>query len=459
VLFNSLEFAVFLPIALVVFYLLPVRMRSPWLLLASYVFYAAHVPIYLFLLVWITLASYVGARVIESSRHTRWPLVVGVMCCLGTLGVFKYADFFIDTVGSFWSPGASFSTLDIVLPMGVSFYVFQAVSYLIDVHRGRAAERSLLNVSLYLAFFPQLVAGPIMRPDDLIPQVSKPKGCSTEDIQLGTWFFVRGLLKKVVLADNLAPLVDTVYADPSQFATVTCWIAAYAYAFQIYLDFSGYTDIAMGVGRFFGIKIIKNFDAPYWAISPRDFWRRWHISLSTWLRDYLYIPLGGSRHGRTRTAVALMATMGLGGLWHGAAWTFVAWGLYHGVLLSIDRAGAFKRIGLLCSSLGAPLSRLLQTLFMFQLTCVGWVLFRAQTWDAAMVMLERMFVWHDGAVIGRRVAILTVLCAVVHGGTLLRFPDRLLRPGPIFGGAVVACAAAVVLICAPGATPFLYFQF
>ena len=267
------------------------------------------------------------------------------------------------------------ATVNVVLPVGISFYTFQTMSYTIDVYRGRLAPtRDFWSFALFVAFFPQLVAGPIERARHLLPQIESERRLSASMVHEGLWLCLLGYFKKLVIADNMIPFTEPVFGDPANASGMAIVVAVYAFAFQIYGDFSGYSDIARGLGKLMGFDIMLNFRFPYFATNPREFWRRWHISLSTWLRDYLYVPLGGNRHGRRATERNLLVTMLLGGLWHGAAWNFVAWGLYHGVLLVVHR----RLEPWLAARRASPpggLRRAVAALCFFQLTCLGWLLF------------------------------------------------------------------------------------
>jgi len=317
----------------------------------------------------------------------RWLLTLSLTVNLGMLGIFKYFGFFADSFREMLLAlgyEANPLTLSIVLPVGISFYTFQTLSYTIDVYRRELKPtRDALDFALFVAFFPQLVAGPIERAKNLLPNITAPRTLSWEALGRGAVLCLLGLIKKVVIADAIGPSVDAVYASPDP-SRVDIVFATWLFAVQIYCDFSGYTDIARGVAKMLGFRLMRNFAQPYFAADPQEFWRRWHISLSTWLRDYLYIPLGGNRGGRWATYRNLMATMTLGGLWHGAAWNFVLWGIYQGGLLSVHRAltGRHRRTGEgERRSLLAWASRGLAIFAFFQVVCYGWLLFRAQSFD------------------------------------------------------------------------------
>src|SRR5262249_42955235 len=294
----------------------------------------------------------------------------------------------------------SLPVLSVILPIGISFYTFEAISYVVDVYRGRLrAERDFAAFLLFILFFPHLIAGPIVRGRDFLPQVQRAKHWSWLRLQAGGELFLMGLFKKLAISDRMAAFADPVFANPDAFAGLAISLGVLAYAVQIYCDFSGYTDIAIGCAHMLGYKLAPNFNTPYLASNISEFWRRWHISLSSWLRDYLFIPLGGSRNGRWRTVRNLMLTMTLGGLWHGASWTFVAWGVLHGLLLIGHRAFAGCCAGrpALERRLQSPPGTAARVLATFLCVCLGWVFFRATNFTVAMTMLERMVSLRPGA--------------------------------------------------------------
>ena len=389
-LFNSLEFLVFLPIVLVVYYALAHRAQNIWLLLASYGFYGAWDYRFLSLIAISTVVDYFVALAIsesnDESRRKRF-LLLSLFTNLGILGFFKYFDFFIGSLAELLATigfQVHMPTLRIVLPVGISFYTFQTLSYTIDVYRRQMEPtRDFGSFALFVAYFPQLVAGPIERARNLLPRIEAPRVVSWPAIGIGVELILIGFLKKVGIADSLAPLVDTRFLYPSKASGADLLVAGYLFAFQIYCDFSGYSDIARGVSKLFGVDLMRNFEQPYLSRSITEFWRRLHISLSTWLRDYLYIPLGGNRHGVRQTYRNLMLTMLLGGLWHGAAWTFVVWGGLHGLYLSLHK--------LMISRTNIRLPALLGGLLTFHAVVLSWIFFRspdfAHAWDFLMGIL------------------------------------------------------------------------
>lgn len=390
-LFNSLDFLVFFAVVYAGYLLLPHLAQNRWLLAASFFFYGYWDYRFLgLMLVSITIDYFTGLRIHASADprvRKRW-LVTSITAELTILGFFKYFNFFVSSaevlLAQFGLDPARWH-LNIVLPVGISFYTFQAMSYSIDIYRGHLKPtRDYLSFALFVSLFPQLVAGPIERASHLLPQVLQPRRITALAIRQGLWLVLYGLFKKMVIADNLSLMVDRHFAgDPAGWAAAL--VGTYGFAFQILCDFSAYSDIARGVGQLMGFDLMRNFRNPYFALNPSDFWRRWHISLSTWLRDYLYIPLGGNRGGARRTYINLILTMLLGGLWHGASWTFVAWGLYHGLLLAVHRLIAGER-----GSSEAPISglgRVWRMAGMFHLVCIGWVFFRARTFSQAWAYL------------------------------------------------------------------------
>ena len=346
--FNSYQFALFFSALLPAYWLLRNQRGAQNVLLlgAGYYFYGCWNPRFLALLILSTLVDYSCGLWIdrfESRRGRRWMLAISVVLNLGVLGYFKYYYFFAESLQALLLRGGASVSLwhvkKVVLPIGISFYTFQSMSYVIDVYRREIKPtRNLIQFAAFVSFFPHLVAGPIMRATSLLPQVCSRRRFDLKQFYEGAYLIFWGLVKKVVVADNLALLVNDLFGRWQSLDGGLSLLAVYAFAFQIYCDFSGYTDIARGVGKCLGFEIPLNFNLPYFATSPRDFWSRWHISLSNWLRDYLYIPLGGSRSSSLLTCRNLMLTMVLGGLWHGAAWTFVAWGFYQGVLLVLHRS-------------------------------------------------------------------------------------------------------------------------
>jgi alginate O-acetyltransferase complex protein AlgI len=469
VLFNSLVFAVFLLIVLAFHYACPRRFWTAervGLLLASYVFYGWWDARLVSLLLVSTLVDFVAVRRIQSApaQRRRW-LTLSVVVNLGILSAFKYFNFFVGSAqGVLAALGLDVSVLhlDVVLPIGISFYTFQTMSLTIDAYRGLVTRRlSLLDVALYVAFFPQLVAGPIVRAGTFLPQVrAKPRFRAPLFIW-GWWLIWLGLFKKVVIADNLADVVDAYMSSGDVAATSSParWNAVLSFALQIYGDFSGYSDMAIGIAALMGIRFPRNFDAPYLAVSISDFWRRWHISLSTWLRDYLYIPLGGSRGTPWRTRRNLMLTMLLGGLWHGASWNFVLWGGLHGLLLVGERVVFRRKLHSRPRSAAADLGRVALT---FLLATLLWVPFRAPDFASTLEVWRSMFTnwWMPppGA-LGVHLPVLLFGLAMV-AAPILRERGLVARRLPawtrVLGSALIIYA---VSNHGGGTHAFIYFQF
>jgi alginate O-acetyltransferase complex protein AlgI len=384
--FNSLHFIWFFIVVYCAYRLLPHRAQNWLLLAASYYFYAAWDWRFLGLLMASTIVDYTSALAIARAsepRRRRALLVLSLAFNLTLLGFFKYFNFFADNLHVIFSAlgwSLDFVTLRVLLPIGISFYTFMTMSYVIDVYRREIpATRDLLDFAVFVAFFPHLVAGPILRAARLLPQIDAPRRITREQLRDGAWLIAWGYFQKVFVADNLAALADAVFAPAAQPSGINVLVGVYAFAFQIYGDFAGYSNIARGTSKLMGIELIENFRFPYLVRTPQMFWRHWHISLSTWLRDYLYIPLGGSRGPEWKTWRNLIITMGLGGLWHGAAWTFVIWGLYHGVLLVVYRIAG--RVDVLRRWLASPrpAASTLGWAIMFHLTCFGWLIFRSRS--------------------------------------------------------------------------------
>ncbi|MEN9578594.1 MAG: hypothetical protein RJA70_1603 [Pseudomonadota bacterium] len=364
-----------------------VRARTWVLLIASYLFYGAWDWRFCGLILFSTTLDYFVALGLEGATQARKRqlMVASLIVNLGTLAIFKYLDFGIGSLNSLFN--ADIPLLELVLPVGISFFTFQSMSYTIDVYRGEIqAEKNFASFALFVSFFPQLVAGPIIRASDYLPQVTAALSKPLHRAAGAAPLFVFGLFKKVVIADHLGAVVDAVYADPAAFSSGDRWLATAGFAGQIYCDFSGYTDMALALCAIFGFAFPLNFRSPYLARGPQEFWRRWHISLSTWLRDYLYVPLGGSKHGKGRMLFALGATMLLGGFWHGASWTFVLWGAFHGTLLVAERV--FMRPSV-------TLSRwdIVRWPVFFVLTLIGWMIFRAQSLDTLRLVSDGLWSW------------------------------------------------------------------
>jgi alginate O-acetyltransferase complex protein AlgI len=475
-LFSSYQFAVFFAVVFTTYWLLPWSRARVWLLLVASFFFYASWNKWLALLICVSSAlDYGVARGMEaftSSWKRKLLLISSLVANLGLLAYFKYANFFLDSLReAVRATGNSLSlpVLQVILPVGISFYTFEAINYTVDVYRRRIpAERNLAHFMLFITFFPHLVAGPIVRARDFLPQIRRRKRWDWGRLQLGTEYFLMGLVKKLVVADRMALYADPVFASPEQYSGAAVWLAVVAYALQIYCDFSGYSDMALGSAHMLGYKLVQNFNMPYIARNISEFWHRWHISLSTWLRDYLFIPLGGSRGSEWKTSRNLLITMTLGGLWHGASWTFVVWGVMHGLFLIVHRA--FTRFARSWSRLEFWLHTALGTALCTALTllsvCVGWVFFRCQTFAAALTMLGKMAWPGPGAelpletsTLFATLALVVVCHVVVATGLWKRLSYRL--PAPAWGlgySVAIALVLAQTMASAPG-RPFIYFQF
>jgi alginate O-acetyltransferase complex protein AlgI len=464
--FPTIEFAAFFVVVFVVSWALMPHPRAwrPFILVASYVFYGWVDWRWVLLLIASSVVNTFAARVIAQSpsKVTRKrALVAAVAFDLGLLGTFKYFGFFVDETNAFLDAlglGSPLPIVQIVLPIGISFFTFQAISYVADVYRGETRAASLGDVAILQAFFPHLVAGPIVRANELLPQLRTPRDPREVLAGPGLFLIAGGLVKKTVVADELARnVVDPVYNDPAAHSGGEILLAFYAFAAQIYCDFSGYTDMAIGLALLLGYVLPQNFNRPYLALSLQDFWRRWHITLSRWLRDYLYIPLGGNRKGRARTYRNLMLTMLLGGLWHGASWTFLIWGGIHGGALSVER-WARERLP------GFRMPAWLAWFVTFNVVCIAWVFFRAPNLDIAFEILGGIGLSGPSPLVTLPMVFLVVAAVAVQllpQGWWRRAEAWLVaRPvawqGVGFGALLVAADAAVGQ---QGVAPFIYFQF
>ena len=472
-LFHTFTFWTFFAIVAALYSVLKHRGQNGLLLAAGYVFYGWWDWRFLILLALSTVVDYhVGRRISITdapSRRRRW-LIVSLVFNLGLLGVFKYLGFALDQAGSlahcfgytgpWWVP-------HLLLPVGISFYTFQSLAYTIDVYRRTVQPaRSLFDYAVYVSFFPQLLAGPIERPGHLLGQVIQPRPKLNDQLfREGLYLILRGLFLKIVLADNLSLIADTIFGQSP--TTLSAWevlAGTYAFAFQIYGDFCGYSSMAQGIARWLGFDLMDNFRQPYFATSPRDFWRRWHISLSSWLRDYLFIPLGGSRHGVANLCRNLMFTLLLGGLWHGASWTFIAWGAFHGAWLVVHR---------LSSGGGAQpdptvdswIKRALKTGVTFHLVCVSWLLFRASSLEQAGTMITRLFSdWHWTPLAAYALSLIVIFALPVlffeawveRRGKLLALTEVV---WPVRAFIYLAMILALFYFAPETPSEFIYFQF
>jgi len=464
--FPTVEFAIFFPIVLALSWALMKRQWAwkPFVLAASYVFYSAANPMFCVLLGGLTLANQGAAKLIhrtEDERVRRRIVAAAVVVDLGTLGIFKYYGFFAEEINNVLNTaglGLPLPLAAIALPVGISFIVFQAISYVVDVHRRLLAEpSSTIDFALYLSFFPHLVAGPIVRAREFIPQLATPRDPSKVAVGAGVSLIVIGLVKKVAIADYLArEVVDPVFGVPQAYAAPDVLLASYAYAVQIFCDFSGYTDIAIGLALLMGFVFPQNFDRPYRARTFREFWRRWHMTLSRFLRDFLYIPLGGSRGGKLKTARNLMITMVLGGLWHGAAWGFVLWGTIHGGALVIENVFRERM------RLSPP--GWLKWLIVFHIVVLAWIPFRAPELELAGTFVSRLADWGPATlwtwpVVFAVALVIGLQLLPAKPMDALRVRYESLHPAALGATMAVVIVLVTATISSQGVPPFIYFQF
>ena len=459
-LFTTLQFAVFLTVVLSLFYLLPRPARRYLLLASSLFFYMAWNPKFVVLILGLITIDYFAALWIVHRQgwHRKIALLVSVAANIGLLGWFKYANFLRETWLNLMHPGTRVVPLDIILPLGISFHTFQSISYVIDVYRGeQPAITSYVDYALFVAFFPQLVAGPIVRAREFFLDYFNWTPPTAAEWRHGCSMILTGLIKKLVFADQFASAADRYFVNPQAMpGGIPAWTGTIAFGLQIFFDFSGYTDIAIGVALLFGFHFPENFRRPYLSASVTEFWRRWHMTLSGWLRDYIYIGLGGNKHGALRTYANLMATMLLGGLWHGASWNFVIWGGYHGAVLAVERVvwGRGVRKGLIRIPLVA---------LTFLVVNVGWVFFRAKTLTASLFVVESMFSGLDGAMV-----LTPVQLGMAAGALVLALGEEYaevltkLTHAPAWLrtlAAVLALFALELFTASDQSLPFVYFQF
>lgn len=466
-LFNSLTFLYFFLALIAVNAALPLRFRNAWILVAGFVFYMSWSPIYILLLLMTAIVDYSLAlkmgSIPEQSRRKPW-LIVSLVFNVGSLGFFKYATMFLGTAGDIsswlgvgWRP----PLLEVALPLGISFYTFETISYSVDVYRGHLKpKKSFFEYLSFLMFFPKLIAGPIVRASELLHQIPMPRVCSPERFREGLNLLFLGFAKKILLADNFAPLVERVFADPVGHNRFMVLAAVYGYSMQVYFDFSAYSDIARGCAKLVGYDLPENFNKPYLAVSISDFWRRWHMTLSRWLRDYLYVPLGGNQGSKLATYRNLFVTMLLGGLWHGANWTFVAWGALNGVFLLVERAWhdlrGVKPKRREDMSFAEKLAR---GLIVFHLITFSRIFFRSPDFTTALQVMKSIFSPATDVALFD-FAMFLLPAATVAYVCLSGFRAKWLAFNPA-GPRAFAYAAILVILLAFGATnaEFIYFQF
>lgn len=462
---STIFLCVYLPLVLLGYYICPKKGKNLFLLIVSLIFYAWGEPKYVFLMIFSILVNYVFGLLMdkhrENKKRLKLMLVISVIIDLGLLSVFKYTDFIITNINSVF--GAGFDLLNIALPIGISFYTFQAMSYTIDVYRDNVrVQRNLIDFGMYITMFPQLIAGPIVRYSDVQDQLAE-RNVTAADFSEGIMRFVVGLGKKVLLANQMGAVWTQIYALGGDISALMAWTGAAAYTFQIYFDFSGYSDMAIGLGRMFGFKFPENFRYPYESVSITDFWRRWHITLSTWFKEYLYIPLGGNRRGLARQALNLLIVWTLTGFWHGAGWNFVMWGLYYFAILFIEKLFLLKALD--------KLPRLFRHAYALLLIVIGWVIFASDDVSVMLPYLGSMF-GANGALGGMDVytlltrAALMVICCVAS----TELPRRLFvtAAGKMNEKAaftvksvltLTLLALSVVFLIGDSYNPFLYFRF
>ena len=460
--FSSIPFLfIFLPVVLIVYHVLPKKARNLFLLAANLIFYAYGEPLYVFLMISSIILNYIGAIVVEKSKDSRQKkilLAVFIVLNLAALGYFKYTGLVLDLLRKIPSL-EQIPLYEIVLPIGISFYTFQAMSYVIDVYRGGCtAEYNLIDFAAYISLFPQLIAGPIVRYSDVSDQLGSRKE-SLKDFENGICLFLIGLSKKVLLANRFGVLWAQISASPTEFGLLGVWFGALAYTFQIYFDFAGYSDMARGLGKMMGFDFCINFNYPYIAKSVTDFWHRWHISLSTWFRDYVYIPLGGNRVGKLRFIFNIIVVWSLTGLWHGAGLNFICWGLYYGIILLVEK--------LLLGKLLKRLPVIISRMYTLLVVIIGWIFFAVESFEKAKEYLTSMFtsangIWGNAP---QNIAWLPMLIAgavcstplFAHifkkaEGRWIELPIKLI----LVVLALVFCTASLV---SESYNPFLYFRF
>jgi len=470
------QFAIFFAIVYLLYLLLNHKGQNRLLLVASYVFYGCWDWRFLSLIAISTVVDYFcGLKIYESREKQKRKLFLFISVCsnLTILGFFKYFNFFTDNLyallnGFGFSPDPFF--LNIILPVGISFYTFQTISYSIDIYRKELnPTRKFLDFALFVSFFPQLVAGPIERAKNLLPQMLLPRKLTVDKFYEGCYLIFWGLFLKVFIADNLARMVDPVFSSSGPYDGVRVLLALYAFAFQIFGDFAGYSNIARGLAKCMGFDLMVNFNLPYFAVNPKDFWQRWHISLSTWFRDYLYIPLGGNRHGQMNTCRNLAIIMLLCGLWHGAAWTFIVWGAYHALLQIIHKLlqPLLSKISTPKNVIIAKLWFFVKVVFFFHIVCLGWLIFRAESMSQAFHMLHGMLFNFD---LTRDVGQISIILQMVFFLGILLIVQSfqylkndlmivLMANTPVRGMFYFICLCLLLIGGVSGGQEFIYFQF
>jgi alginate O-acetyltransferase complex protein AlgI len=451
----------FLPIVYLINLVLPKRFSNGFLLLFSLIFYAWGEPLYVFLMIFSGLINFLlTLSMKEDSNRRKIVLIIAIIFNIGLLGLFKYADFLILTINGILK--TSLPLLNLPLPIGISFYTFQTMSYVFDVYNHETSvQRNYFSLLLYITFFPQLIAGPIVQYHDIAKQIES-RFVTLDKTAVGLRRFIVGLSKKVLLANAMAIIADTLYALPnSDISTVVAWVGAIAYLFQIYFDFSGYSDMAIGMGEMFGFHFKENFNYPYIATSMQDFWRRWHISLSSWFRLYLYIPLGGNRKGRARAMFNRIFVFFLTGLWHGASWTFVVWGLYHGIFLLLEQTVLQVQ----------QWPKIVQRIYTLLVVLIGFVIFRAESFTQSLIFIQSMFSFSSASALASKelmilITPLSILLFVISAiaSTPIMKNIKVKTEGSIasllsYGFTIVLWIACLLSLAANTYNPFIYFRF
>ncbi|MEM7207694.1 MAG: MBOAT family O-acyltransferase [Pseudomonadota bacterium] len=470
--FNSWEFFLFLPAVLAVYYVLTRRAQNIWLIAASYFFYGWWDWRFLSLIILSTTVDYLVSHYIARSQveaQKKLGLYLSLSLNLGLLATFKYFNFFVDNFIALGATiGLDFDTpvLRLLPPVGISFYTFQTLSYTIDVYRGRQRPAdSYIDFALFVTYFPQLVAGPIERASKLLPQIESKRHVSVWMIQTGVFLILIGLFKKVVIADTAGVRVDKIFADPAAMSSLDLWRGMILFSLQIYGDFSGYSNIARGVSRLFGIELSENFLTPYFSKSITEFWRRWHVSLSAWLRDYLYIPLGGNRKGTVNTYRNLMLTMLIGGFWHGASWAFIVWGGFHGAYLAIHKFWLESNWHLKSGQSGVirrTVFNWLKILLVFHLVSFTWIFFRASDFASALDYISGLFSFR-GDFNFRSIAVPAILLMVLFPIEWMQYRKddlmNFLSLPSLIRGVMYAGMFVSIILLSGNEVPFIYFQF
>ena len=464
--FSSTIFVfLFLPLVLLCYFLAPKKLKNYILLFFSLVFYIFGGSKFLLVLLFVVLIDYIGAILINKTNKKKLFLILTLILNISTLVYFKYTGFFLENVNNIF--GLNITIPDIVLPIGISFYTFQAMSYVIDVYRNKVSlQKNYLTLLLYVSLFPQLVAGPIVR-YETIEQELKVRKTTFEDVEYGIRRFILGLAKKVIIANQMGALADTIFSS-SDISTPVAWLGAIAYMFQIYFDFSAYSDMAIGLGRIFGFKFLENFNFPYISKSITEFWRRWHISLSTWFRDYVYIPLGGNRKGIKRQIINLFIVWLLTGFWHGAEWNFVIWGLYYFIFLMLEKF-VFNKVL-------AKTPNVIRHIYTLFIVLIGWVIFRCESLDSIKTMFTSMFTLkitefslNELLIYLETYAIYFILAIIFSMPVYYKIVDKInsLKEGRLklalnilhYGSLIVIFIITIMFLAYSSYNPFIYFRF